>query len=272
MPCKGSACGKIILSGEHAVVLGYPGIAVPTNERMSVTLENSGGTDLRIHWPDVSDKWLKYGEKIVTAIRRFSLGNPSARLQAKGGILRIKTDLPLGKGMGSSTALVIALCRCLLGNDCRSEAVKIEDEMNPNHSGIDFAVIWEEKPIFFRKGAAPKRINLTANILKESRLIDTGTPNEPTPELVAWVRSRFEAGEIPVCNAIETIGRCTERIVAGEPLKPVIRDHHRAQIALGVVTSEAQKIIAEIEKKGGAAKVLGAGARTGGGGMVLRLH
>jgi mevalonate kinase len=267
-----SACGKTILSGEYAVVFGFPGIAVPTKERLKVAFKAMNNDCMTIQWSEVPEIWLNYTKKILNELDGICRrrGKHSAPLQRKG-ILHIESDLPLGKGMGSSTALVIALCRYFLGNDCRPEALEIENAVNPGNSGIDFAVIWEEKPILFRKGTAPRPINLPANILNKSRLIDSGTPNEATPALVAWVRSRYESGDKRVCDAIETIGRCTERIVAGESLKTVMRDHHRAQVALGVVTPEAQKIIAEIEKKGEAAKVLGAGARTGGGGMILEI-
>jgi len=216
-----------------------------------------------IKWSNVSKTWLDYAKEIVDLIAK------TTPISSNSLTLNIETDLPLGKGMGSSTALVIAMSRCLLGDDCRAEALEIENELNPNHSGIDFAVIWEEKPLLFQKGSAPKSINLPASLLNGSRLIDTGTPNESTPELVAWVRSRYEAGDKNIRVAIQTIGRCTERIVIGESLQTVIRDHHLAQVALGVVTPEARHIITDIENKGGAAKVLGAGARTGGCGMVL---
>lgn len=261
-----SACGKIILSGEYAVVFDFPGIAVPTKERITVansSQRSASSSTLKIQWMGEhgGEQWDTYIRSIVALIEK-------EREPARGTIT-IDNHIPLRKGMGSSTALVIALCRCLLGNDCRDEALKIEDEVNPGHSGLDFAVIWEEKPILFKKGSTLKAINLPTNLLIDSRLIDTGTPNESTPELVAWIRSRYESKDPSVCNAIETIGNCTQRIVAGESLKTVMRDHHRAQIVLGVVTPEAQRIIAEIEKKGGAGKVLGAGARTGGGGMIL---
>ncbi len=275
---RASACGKIILSGEYAVVFGKPGIAVPSKERMTVTFEGIGNWELgigkpsvTIEWPNTPNPWIDYANKIAV----LALKHRNDHLQ---GILRIESSLPLRKGMGSSTALVIALCRCLLGEDCRDTALKIEDAVNPGHSGLDFAVIWEEKPILFKKGSPPKAINLPTNLLVDSRLIDTGTPNETTPELVAWVRSNYESFPLSaagtplpgsVREAIETIGKCTERIIAGESLKTVMRDHHRAQMALGVVTPEARKIIAEIEAKDGAGKVLGAGARTGGGGMIL---
>ncbi len=55
----------------------------------------------------------------------------------------------------------------------------------------------------------------------------------------------------------------------GEPLRDVMREHSRAQVTLGVVPPEVQELIAAIEDVGGSAKVIGAGSRTGGAGMVL---
>lgn len=277
MSDRRSACGKIILSGEYAVVFGSPGIAVPSAERITVTLEPSSNlepltSNLEVAWPNAHEKWLQYADRIIAIaekVRKRRGKTPAPPSKKSAGTLCIDTDLPLGKGMGSSTALVIAICRCLLGGDCRAEALAIEDAVNPGHSGMDFAVIWEEKPILFRKGSPPEHIDLPSNLLKGSRLIDCGEPGESTKDLVAWMQGRKD--EPVVATALRTIGNCTGRIASGEPLTSVIRDHHRAQLALGVVRPEAERIIADIEAKGGAAKVLGAGARTGGGGIVLAL-
>jgi len=51
-----------------------------------------------------------------------------------------------------------------------------------------------------------------------------------------------------------------------------MREHHRAQVALGVVPESVQKLVEKIESSGGSAKIIGAGGRTGGGGMLLVLH
>ena len=238
--------GKIILSGEYAVVFGKQGIAVPSKERMTVTLGEA--------W-NVSSAWTDYASNILKL------------LKTNMETLSIETDLPLGKGMGSSTTLVIAICRAILGPNCREKALEIENAVNSGHSGLDFAVIWNEAPTLFEKGKEPETIKLPKNLLDRARLIDTGAPNERTPELIAWVKSR----QAELQPYIDAIGACTVRLLQGESLKTVMRDHHRAQVALGVVPAEAQKIIEDIERGGGAAKVIGAGGRTGGGGMVLAL-
>ena len=189
-----------------------------------------------------------------------------AGIDAQGELL-VETDLPLGKGMGSSTALVIATAKALLGSDCRNIALETEDEVNPGHSGMDFAVIWEGKPIRYEKGKSPTPVVLPKDLQSRITLIDTGVPNEQTPTLVAWVKSR----EAELKAQLEVIGTAADRILSGDDLHTVIREHHEAQVALGVVPSHTRTVIEEIESRSGAAKVIGAGGRSGGGGMVLRI-
>jgi len=258
----GSASGKIILSGEYAVLFGHRGIAVPSNETVDVTWEEDPSMkEVKILWSATNEEaWIDYIRQILDLLK-----GQTGELH---GTLSIRSTIPLGKGMGSSTALIIALCRCLLGAHSAKPALIVEDTLNPNHSGLDFAVIRESHPLIYQKDKVPERIKIPLDLLNGATLIDTGTPNEMTRELIAWVRSR--ATEPDVKKALETIGECTERLARGEPLRGIVRDHHRAQIKLGVVPESTQKIIADIEKAGGFAKVIGAGGKTGGGGMVLR--
>ena len=300
-PRKSTAPGKMILSGEYAVIFGYPGIAIPASCGVEVMWENTDETPMKIVLsagtsaeipprldsgqapsPLTGDE--SYARKIVDQCIQASVGpEPDKGRPAKRGpstgTLTIRNQIPVGRGMGSSTALVIAICKCLLRNECKEQALAIENIVNPGNSGLDFAVIWANHPVTFRKGTAPEPVSLNLDFLKHCTLIDTGKPNETTAELVAWMTlrgvypesSRRAQDDTDVIAALKTIGHCTERLLAGENIMTVMHDHHRAQMALGVVTPEAQTIIADIEKKGGAAKVLGAGARSGGGGMVLAL-
>jgi mevalonate kinase len=259
MPSRTSfAPGKIILSGEYAVVFGQPGIAVPTTRGFTaIFTENLQALELTIEWPDAHPLWKQYIDKIVTRCLEIE--------DHFFGTLKLSCNIPLGKGMGSSTAAVIAVCRALLGEDCETIARTIEDELNPGHSGIDFAAIWRGAPVEFQKDMEPKTVRLEYDLLTSGILIDTGEPTEPTPELVSWIRDKQES----IDTAIRTIGHCTERLIAGEDPTLVIRDHHQAQVALGVVPTNVQTMVEAIEKAGGAAKVIGAGGRAGGAGMVL---
>lgn len=255
-----SAPGKIILSGEYAVVFGHPGIAIPAPIHLEVQLEETPTKrTLAINWADASEQWIAYLHEIIRQYEKIH--GPVY------GTVTIKNALPLGKGMGSSTALIIAIGRAIFGDDCMKHARHVEDTRNPGHSGIDFAVIWENMPILYMKGKKPAAATVSLDFLKGALLIDTGTPQQPTPELVAWVKEREKECE----PALMHISHCAARLLAGEDPLPVIRDHHKAQVALGVVPPKVQKLIAAIEKSGGAAKVIGAGAKSGGGGMVLAL-
>lgn len=260
MKRSATAHGKIILSGEYAVVFGGPGIAVPAEVSVAAAWEDAGASPMKIILEGNAGTE-DYARHIIDLC--VEKGGPTT------GTVIIKNDIPLGKGMGSSTALVIALSKCLLGPERKEDALHVEDTVNPGHSGLDFAVIWSGLPMAFKRGTPPEEVHLDLSFLKNSKLIDTGTPNETTPELVAWMRSRTEMPEVSA--ALKTIGNCTKRLLNGESAMTVFPDHHRAQVALGVVPESVQELIAGIEKKGGAAKVLGAGARSGGGGMVLAL-
>ncbi len=257
-----SATGKIILSGEYAMLFGYPGIGLPSKEKMTVRFTPKKQSGLTVIWghDTLHPEWAMYAGQIAE-----HLGH-AAGTKIRGDLF-VETDLPLGKGMGSSTALVIALSRALLGPDAMDAAKRTEDLMNPGNSGMDFAIIWAGKPIVYKQGEPPKPIDLPQDLESRIALIDSGVPQEHTPSLVAWVRSREQELREPLA----AIGACTERILRGEDLQIVMQDHHRAQVALGVVPQHAQDIVDAIEKKGDAAKVIGAGGRSGGGGMILRL-
>ena len=124
--------------------------------------------------------WLTTARKIIKLIE--------ARVGPLSGKLTIRNTLPLGKGMGSSTAIVVALTRCFLGENCKDEALAIEDVINKGHSGIDFAAIWEERPIVIRRNKyeftdVPKR-------LQHGVLVDTGLPVEPTSIIIQRLKER----------------------------------------------------------------------------------
>jgi mevalonate kinase len=258
----GTSVGKIILAGEYSVVFGFPGLAIPSKQRTTAAFTEHPehyGVDIVTSENLQEDLWQKYIQNIVDLCEKSGF--------ERNGTLKIETELPPGKGMGSSTSVVIAIARCLLGKSLEQEARNIEDRMNPGHSGLDFAVIWNEKPVRYVKGSKPKDVTVPENLLSNALLIDTGSPNETTTELVHWVTERKDEPNVHV--ALEHIGGCADRLLRGDDPLSVFRDHHRAQVALGVVPDSTQKLIAKIEEAGGAAKVIGAGARSGGGGMVM---
>jgi|TARA_Y100000310_G_C20697849_1_gene827006 mevalonate kinase len=263
----GSASGKIILTGEYAVVFGYPGIAIPSPLNVTSEFEEDRNCDgIEVEWEEIKGdaNWNAYLKDILNQIQRF-------KGKIIQGRLKITNEIPLGKGMGSSTSLIIAISKCFLGNKSKSEALAIEKSLSPHNSGIDFNVIWENSPILYKKEEGFTPIELPDDILKDAILIDTGKPNETTSELVDIV-TKLRESDPKIEDALKQIAECTQRLIDKDDFESIIKDNYQSQLLLGIVPKPVQDLIAEIESSGGSAKVLGAGGRTGGGGMALVIH
>jgi mevalonate kinase len=259
------ACGKIIISGNVAIKFGKRALAVPVDMHITVTWDKSVHTQegLRIVWPGQKEAgiWLTTVRKIIKLIE--------AQIGPLSGKLTIRNTLPLGKGMGSSTAIVVALARCFLGENCKEEALAIEDIINKGHSGIDFAAIWEERPIVITKGRY-EFIELPVQ-LQHGYLVDTGSPAEPTSIIIERLEERSPREKILI-ESVEAIGNCTDRLLSGEDPHIVFPDHHRGQVNLGVIPPRVRWLIEKIQRSGGAAKATRSGGGKGGVGMVFAVH
>jgi mevalonate kinase len=260
----GRACGKIILSGNTANRFGKRALAVPVDLDITATWSGSNDSEpLHVSWGghEKEDIWLATVHRILNLIEE--------RIGRLSGELIIRNTLPLGKGMGSSTAIVIALARCFLGKNCKLEALAIEDTINVGHSGLDFASIWEERPLV-AKGASYEFIDLPES-LQRGVLVDTGLPTAPTSIIIGDLKKRLQAKK-SLMSSVELIGDCTERLLSGEDPLTVFPDHYRGLLKLGVVPPRVQLLIERIQRSGGAAKPGRFGGASGGAGMVFAVH
>lgn len=261
----GHACGKIILSGNMANRFGKRALAVPVDMYVTVTWEKSDNPKegVRIVWAGqkADGVWITTARKIIKLIE--------AHVGRLSGKLTIRNTLPLGKGMGSSTAIVVALARCFLGENCKDEALAIEDIINKGHSGMDFAAIWEERPIVIQRNSY--QFTEVPTGLQRGFLVDTGLPAAPTSIIVQRLKKRVLREKI-LMDSVETIGNCTERLLSGEDPLTVFPDHYRGQVNLGVIPPRVRSLIEKIQRSGGAAKAARLGGATGGVGMVFAVH
>ena len=174
-----SAPGKIILFGEHAVVFGYPALAVPVTQvqaRVDITLDakdsnqpttdtGSAGTWLdriSLDAPDIgrcgtlsSTRPVSGPDPLAETVRNvcnhLGISDPPALH------IRISSSIPVAAGLGSGAAVSVALIRALaasLGRTLSDDAVSqlaFETEVlhHGTPSGIDNSVIAYARPVFF---------------------------------------------------------------------------------------------------------------------------
>ena len=125
MKSIGRAPGKLILSGEHSVVYGHPAVAAAIDMWMTVELHRVKGP----FQTNLNDPRIKMGLTQVL---------PTEGLRAT-----ISSDLPIGRGLGSSAALSIASLRAWAGlkgenisfETLYREGFKIETVFHGNPSG-----------------------------------------------------------------------------------------------------------------------------------------
>ncbi|HQN69291.1 MAG TPA: hypothetical protein PLW19_05530, partial [Anaerolineaceae bacterium] len=161
-----SASAKLILLGEHAVVYGHPAIAIPFSDmRLRVSIEPAilakAGT-LRVISPDM-DMNLLFDEmspdepiRQMISLLLYFLGIKNLPTCT----MRIRSDIPLGAGFGSSAALSVGIMRALSaflghpldGMDLVSLAYQSDQFIHGRLSGIDTTVIALEQAIYYQRG------------------------------------------------------------------------------------------------------------------------
>lgn len=154
----GLAHSKLILVGEHAVVYGKPAIAIPFPLKVKSIVQQCLGSiifESELYTGPI-DRMPEKMEGIFQCIKATLsyLNKPLQHLYIK-----ILSSIPLGRGLGSSAAVAVALVRSLFSFFGKSPSqeelftlVQIAETCaHGNASGIDMAVVSSEFPIWFRR-------------------------------------------------------------------------------------------------------------------------
>ena len=150
MKSKASAPGKVILFGEHFVVYGIKSILCSINKRVTVTAEKTKERKISIN-SEIGKLVLEPNEsisKIDSPLKPFYyLANKAIKDQNEGLEIEIESEIPLGAGLGSSSACCVAGAAAifkLFGKISKEKileyAIEAEKTIYQNTSGADCTV------------------------------------------------------------------------------------------------------------------------------------
>jgi mevalonate kinase len=150
--------GKIILMGEHAVVYGYGAIALPLFSHSVSTMVEQSEVDVL--------ECSLYQGKLINAPAQLSnvtevIKEVRKRLSIKESLkITITSEIPVGRGMGSSAAVVSSIIKALfrykqifLTQEQLLELVHIGEIIaHGNPSGLDGVIVNSKVPVLFKRG------------------------------------------------------------------------------------------------------------------------
>jgi mevalonate kinase len=259
-----SSPGKIILFGEHAVVYGRHAVVSAVNLRCRVEARKSSSFRIKSVLGESGLDYSRY-PYVVQAVRRFMKFR-----KIKGADIVIESEIPVGSGLGSSGAVIVATLAALNAEfeggldeeDIFQTAKQVEVDVQGRASGID--------PFISTFGGAwlfPEREKVDLPF----KFFVMNFGKRSTAKMVAKVaelRERHPDVIERVFDAIDAISLEAARIGGdADRLEELIFINHSLLRAIGVSTPEIDETIAKLEMKGLRAKITGAG----GGGCIFGL-
>ena len=258
-----TSAGKVILLGEHGVVYGRHALAVPIPDAVSVSIARAN--ELSHDLPD---------EYVELALNELGVAE-------RGWRIDVNSQLPLGKGLGSSAAIAVAMARAFnhelrLGlDDARINSIAFASEQlaHGTPSGIDNTLSTYARPMLFRNDGE-LQFEAFDTPGTPPLVIAWGDETGKTSEQVAGVRERYERAPehfnalFDEMDALARDGAKRLRDGQYEELGLLMNLCQGLLNAIGVSTPGLERMIALARASGAAgAKLTGAG----GGGSIVAL-
>lgn len=274
----GKASGKLILSGEHAVVYNRPAIALPFLGASITTRISS--SELRFLDCIIYQGPLEKAPPVLNSLIELIQATLN-KINQKDAMfsIHIDSDIPIGAGLGSSASVAASCVRALyhyfgekLDDEVLNELVFVAERINHlNPSGLDSTTIIQEKTIRFQKDRGI--VVLEANLDAYFVIADTGL-NGDTKEVVSAVRTRLDHHPQEVDQIMDAIALITEEM--GDALRTnhvkrvgELMDQNQSRLQELGVSHERLDYLIKTAKQNGAlgAKLTGSGQ----GGCILAL-
>lgn len=292
------APGKLILSGEHAVVYGQPALAMAVNRYATATVSRDVMPQIMFDLSDLAhSSHLSFSalrdlkDRLKRKYHRFIRGDYSIRdvvqkpfelaqfalgvladalnLNIPHGVkIQVQSDIPIGCGMGSSAATIISVMQAIsaymqkpLSKEALYQlALEAENMQHGRSSGLDLRIAMEGGCLYVHGEEIQKRALPQMPLY----LVNTGTPLSTTGQCVEKVAPLFRSVQLQ--NDFAAVTRAMDVAIQNQSmveLKQTIKTNHRLLTTIGVVPDKVQQFILDAEAIDAAAKICGAGAIAG---------
>lgn len=295
---KINAPGKLILSGEHAVVYGSPALAMAVNRYVTATVTHEllpqiffDLVDLA-HHSRLSFSALNHlKDRIKRKYHRFICGDFSVRdvlqkpfelaqfalgiiaeslnLSLPHGVkIHVQSDIPIGCGMGSSAATILSVMHAIshylqvpLSQEAMFKlALEAENMQHGYSSGLDLRVALNGGCLYMQE----QHIETRSLPKLPLYIVNTGTPQTTTGQCVEKAASYFKKSRLQddFSAVTKTMDQALQQ-QSWQQMREAIRENHKLLFHIGVVPEKVQQFIKQVELLEGAAKICGAGAVSG---------
>ncbi|MBT4956102.1 MAG: mevalonate kinase [Nitrosopumilus sp.] len=280
MKSKASAPGKVILFGEHFVVYGVKAILCSINKRVTVTAEKIDERKISIN-SEIGNIVLDPGKSISeinSPLKPFYyLANKVIKNQNTGIQINIDSEIPLGAGLGSSSACCVAGAAAifrLFGEISKEEilkhAIEAEKTIFENTSGADCTVCTYGGIMEYDKKQGFKKIENEPNF---HLVIVNSNIKHSTESMVSKVK-QFE-----IENEEEFTKLCDQESKLVKDVLELLKENNTSKIGekinqnqeyleiIGISNNELRKMIKMGQKSSFGAKITG----SGGGGCIFAI-
>jgi mevalonate kinase len=259
---------KLIFFGEHLVLHGFEALAFPLQSKKFGLTYNEQPKDSLEALPDEIAQallddihWIR--KNYQTVHNKYSIN--------------IQSDIPPGYGAGVSAAWSVALVRLLIPDTTQHLAAlaHLENRHHGQASGLDHETIFFDS-VMVKQNQKTQLLNPNEffSVALQNQtygLISKSPPRESTKSMINIFAQEYETKKIPpLCTfaELQQIMRTHDTHKYYQCINTYGRVLEDAKVTPDRFGITAQKFRAE----GGAIKICGAGARTGGFGLALAAH
>ena len=278
MKSKASAPGKVILFGEHFVVYGVKALLCAIDKRVTVTAENIDEKKIVIN--SNIGKLESEPNQAITEINSplkpfYYLANKL--IQNNGIKIEVESEIPLGVGLGSSSACCVAGAAAiskLFGEKSKEEILKLaieaEKTIFENTSGADCTVCTYGGIMVYNKENGFSKITSEPNF---HLVIANSNVEHSTDTVVGEVRKFKEENQVGFTNLCNSEAKLVEEVLellTTEDIKKLgqkIQQNQEYLEIIGISNDKLREMIKIGQSSSFGSKITGAG----GGGCIFSL-